>query len=161
MTTGTAGKPAESTDRIERSTLIQAPRERVWRALSDAGEFGTWFGANLTGQVFAPGAHVHGPITIKGFEHIAFDVIIERMDAPKLLSYRWHPFAIDPAVDYSGEPRTLVTFTLKDAPNNATLLTVVESGFDKVPPNRRLEAFRANSGGWEGQLRNITRYAGS
>jgi uncharacterized protein YndB with AHSA1/START domain len=149
------------TDRIERSVVINAPRERVWHALSNAEEFGTWFGANLKGQTFAPGQRVRGPITICGHEHVYFDVVMERIEPPSLLSYRWHPYPIDPAVDYTKEQPTLVTFLLKDTPDNGTLLTVVEEGFDKVPPHRRLEAFRMNSQGWEGQLRNITRHAGS
>ena len=150
----------QATDRIERSIVIDAPRERVWRALADAGEFGSWFGANLQGQAFSPGQRVRGPITIKGFEHIDFDVVTERIEPLRLLSYRWHPYAIDPQVDYTQETPTLVEFTLDDAPGNATLLTVVESGFDNVPPHRRLEAFRMNNNGWEAQLRNIARHAG-
>jgi uncharacterized protein YndB with AHSA1/START domain len=151
---------AASTDRIERSIVIDAPRERVWRALADAGEFGAWFGANLQGQSFAPQQRVRGPITIAGFEHVQFDVVTERVEPQRLLSYRWHPYAIDANVDYSQEPPTLVTFTLEDAPGNATRLTVVESGFDQVPPHRRLEAFRMNSNGWEAQMRNIARHVG-
>lgn len=147
------------TDRIERSIVIAAPRERVWRALSDAEEFGTWFGADLAGQTFAPGKRARGRITSCGYEHVWFDVVVERVDPPNLLSYRWHPYPIDPAVDYAQEQPTLVTFTLKDAPGNATLLTVVESGFDKVPPHRRLEAFRMNTRGWEAQLGNVARHA--
>jgi uncharacterized protein YndB with AHSA1/START domain len=154
----TATTAAAQTDRIERSIQIDAPRSRVWRALSNAQEFGDWFGANLKGQAFAPGQRVQGPITISGYEHVKFDVIVERVEPEKLLSYRWHPYAVDPAIDYSKEQRTLVTFTLKDA-GEGTLLTVVESGFDNVPPERRLEAFRMNSGGWEAQLRNIQRHA--
>lgn len=146
------------TDRIERSIVVAAPPERVWRALSDAGEFGTWFGADLVGQVFAPGKRARGRITICGHEHAWFDVVVERVEPPNLLSYRWHPYAVDPAVDYAKEQPTLVTFTLKDAPGNATLLTVVESGFDNVPPHRRLEAFRMNSRGWEAQIDNIARH---
>ncbi|HXE46934.1 MAG TPA: SRPBCC family protein [Ramlibacter sp.] len=154
MTTATSTE----TDRIERSIQIDAPRSRVWRALSNAEEFGNWFGANLKGQAIAPGQRVQGPITIAGYEHVMFDVIIERVEPEKLLSYRWHPYAVDPAVDYSREQRTLVTFTLKDA-GAGTLLAVVESGFDNVPPQRRLEAFRMNSGGWGAQLKNIQRHA--
>lgn len=146
------------TDRIERSIHIDAPRSRVWRALSNAEEFGNWFGANLKGKAFVPGQRVQGPITIAGYEHVTFDVVVERIEPEKLLSYRWHPYAVDPAIDYSREQRTLVTFTLKDA-GEGTLLTVVESGFDQVPPERRLEAFRRNSGGWEAQLKNIQRHA--
>jgi uncharacterized protein YndB with AHSA1/START domain len=152
----TAATQAE-TDRLERSIQISAPRARVWRALSNAEEFGNWFGANLKGKAFTPGERVQGPITIEGYQHILFDVVVERVEPEKLLSYRWHPYAVDPAVDYSKEQRTLVTFTLKDA-GDGTLLTVVESGFDNVPPERRMEAFRMNAGGWEGQLRNIQRH---
>ena len=148
---------ASDTDRIERSVVINAPRERVWRALSNAEEFGTWFGAKLKDQAFAPGQRVRGQITIPGYEHICFDVVIERIEPQDLLAYRWHPYAVDPAVDYTKEQPTLVTFTLKDVPGG-TLLTVVESGFDKVPPHRRLEAFRMNSRGWEGQINNIVRH---
>lgn len=149
------------TDRIERSILINAPRERVWRALSNAEEFGTWFGVNLKGKVFAAGQHVRGPITIDGYEHIYFDIVMERIEPQTLLSFRWHPYPIDPDVDYAKEEPTLVTFTLKDAPNNGTLFTVVESGFDNVPSHRRLEAFRMNSEGWEAQLDNIARHVSS
>jgi uncharacterized protein YndB with AHSA1/START domain len=146
------------TDRIERSVAIDAPRSRVWRALSNAEEFGSWFGANLKGQSFAPGQRARGQITIKGYEHIAFDIVVERIEPERLLSFRWHPYAVDPAVDYEKEERTLVTFTLEEAPGKGTLLTVVESGFDKVPPDRRMEAFRMNAQGWEGQLRNIVQH---
>lgn len=148
----------ESTDRIERSTVINAPRERVWRALSNAEEFGTWFGANLMGQTFAPGQRARGQITHQGHEHVWFDIVVERIEPPSLLSYRWHPYAVDPKVDYSVEQPTLVTFTLADAPGDGTLLTVVESGFDRVPPQRRLEAFRMNTRGWEAQLQRIARH---
>ena len=145
------------TDRIERNIHIKSPRSRVWRALSDAEEYGNWFGANLKGQTIAPGQRVHGPITIAGYEHVVFDALIERVEPENLLSYRWHPYAVDPAIDYSKEQRTLVTFTLEDA-DAGTLLTVVESGFNHLPPERRLTAFRMNSGGWEGQLKNIDRH---
>ena len=157
MTIESASTTVTETDRIERSVQIDAPRSRVWRALANAEEFGNWFGANLKGQAFAPGQRVQGPITIAGYEHVVFDVVIERIQPEQLLSYRWHPYAVDSAVDYSKEQRTLVTFTLKDA-GEGTLLTVVESGFDNVPPGRRLEAFRMNSRGWEGQMRNIQRH---
>ena len=149
------------TDRIERSVVIDAPRERVWRALANAEEFGRWFGVELTGQSFAPGARTRGRITYPGYEHVWFDFVVERVEPPRLLSYRWHPYAIDPAVDYTAETPTLVTFTLEDAASGATKLTVVESGFDQVPPHRRLEAFRMNSGGWDGQIENIVRHLGA
>jgi uncharacterized protein YndB with AHSA1/START domain len=150
-----------TSDRIERSVVIHAPRDRVWRALSNAEEFGTWFGARLQGQAFAPGQRTRGQVTHPGYEHVWFDVVVERVEPKGLLSFRWHPYAVDPAVDYTKEEPTLVTFTLKDAPGNATLLTVAESGFDKVPPHRRAEAFRMNSGGWEAQMDNIVRHVGS
>ncbi len=159
VTTG-QGKPfapPSETDRLERSVFIQSPRSRVWQAISNATAFGQWFGAKLAGDGFAPGQHVRGPITICGHENVVFDALIERVEPEQLLSYRWHPFAIDPAVDYSVEPRTLVTFTLSDA-EDGTLLTVVESGFDQVPPARRLIAFQMNGNGWEGQMRNIIRH---
>jgi len=152
---------ASGSDRIERSVVINAPRERVWRALSNAEEFGTWFGVNLSGQTFTPGRTARGPVTYKGYEHIIWEASIERLEPPDLLSFHWHPYAIDPTVDYSEEEPTLVTFTLKDAPGNATRLTVVESGFDKVPPHRRLEAFRMNSSGWSAQMENIVRHVTS
>ena len=150
--------PPSDTDRIERSILIRAPRDRVWRALADAEEFGRWFGADLKGQAFVPGARTQGPITIEGYRHVLFDVIVERVEAPRVLAWRWHPYAVDKQVDYSQEQRTLVTFTLEEAPGG-TLLKIVESGFDQVPPGRRLEAFRMNTGGWEGQLENVQRHA--
>jgi len=146
-----------STDRIERQITLKAPPARVWRALSNAEEFGNWFGAKLKGQTFAPGNHVKGNITIPGYEHIVFDVTIDRMEPERLLSWRWHPAAIDPAYDYSKEPTTLVVLELKEIAGG-TLLTVVESGFDQVPPSRRLEAFRMNSGGWEIQFKNVEKY---
>ncbi|MDB5802320.1 MAG: hypothetical protein JWL63_3259 [Rhodocyclales bacterium] len=150
-----------STDRIERSVVIQAPRDRVWKALSNAETFGTWFGANLKGQQFVPGQRTQGPLTIANLEHVKFDVIVERVEPKNMMSYRWHPAALDPSMDYEQEPRTLVTFTLADLPGNQTRLTVVETGFDNVPPNRRLEAFRMNSNGWGWQADNVKRYAES
>ena len=150
---------AAATDRIERSIHIAAPRARVWKALSSAPEFGRWFGAKLDDQAFVPGQRTRGPITHPGFTHIQFDVIVEKMEPEQRMAFRWHPYPMDPAVDYEKEERTLVTFTLEDAPGG-TLLKVVESGFDKVAPGRRMEAFRMNSGGWEAQLKNVAAHAG-
>ena len=147
-----------STDRIERKIVIKAPRSRVWRALTSAEEFGGWFGAALQGQVFAAGQRTQAQITIPGYTHVMFDVMIERVEPERLMSWRWHPYSVDPAIDYSKEPRTLVVFELKEV-EGGTLLSVVESGFDQVPPARRLEAFRMNSGGWEDQLANIRKHA--
>lgn len=144
-----------STDRIERSITINAPRAKVWRALTNAEEFGSWFGADLKGQRFAPGQRARGPITFKGYEHLFFDVVVDRIQPEDLMSYRWHPYAHDPNVDYTKEEPTLVTFTLKDAPGNGTLLTVVETGFDRLPPERRMETFRMNTLGWESQTKKL------
>lgn len=145
-----------NTDRIEKTITLQAPRAAVWRALTTAEEFGAWFGARLTG-VFTPGARIAGTITSKGYEHLAIEITIERVDPERLLSYRWHPHAVDPAIDYSTEATTLCEFTLEDVPGG-TRLTVVESGFDRLPASRRDEAFRMNGPGWAGQLGNIERY---
>jgi len=102
-----------STDRIERSILINAAPSRVWKALTNAEEFGGWFGVALKGKSFTAGQPVQGHITIAGYEHVLFDVLIERVEPETLFSYRWHPYAVDPAADYSKEPTTLVEFTLK------------------------------------------------
>jgi uncharacterized protein YndB with AHSA1/START domain len=148
-----------STDRIEKQIVLKAPRARVWRALTDAAEFGTWFGVKLDGA-FTPGAQVKGQITIPGYTHVMFDVVIERLEPERVMAWRWHPYAVDPKVDYAKEERTLVTFELKEV-DGGTLLSVVESGFDQVPPARRMEAFRMNSGGWEEQVGNIRKHVES
>jgi uncharacterized protein YndB with AHSA1/START domain len=145
-----------STDRIEKRITLRAPRSRVWRAIANADEFGRWFGVKLNGAV-APGATLTGPITIKGYEHLTLDLTVEKVEPERLISFRWHPNAIDPNRDYSSEPTTLVTFTLEDA-NGGTLLTVVESGFDSIPLARRAEAFRGNDSGWAQQMVQIEQY---
>jgi uncharacterized protein YndB with AHSA1/START domain len=145
-----------NTDRIEKKIVLRAPRSRVWRALADSEEFGSWFGAKLEGA-FAPGATVKGRITHPGYEHLTFEITVERVDPERLLSYRWHPYAIDPDVDYSGEPTTLIEFRLEEVAGG-TQLTVVESGFDQIPLARRAEAFRMNDQGWTQQLENIERH---
>jgi uncharacterized protein YndB with AHSA1/START domain len=146
-----------STDRIERQILLKAPRSRVWRALSDAEEFGGWFGVKLQGKTFTPGVRTRGQVTYPGYEHVTFDVTIERMEPERVLSWRWVPAPIERNVDYSHEPTTLVTFELQEV-DGGTLLTVVETGFDKVPPARRMDAFRMNSEGWDGQMENIAKH---
>jgi uncharacterized protein YndB with AHSA1/START domain len=145
-----------STDRIEKRVTLRAPRSRVWRALTKAEEFGAWFGVKLEHD-FAEGAAVRGRITIKGYENALFEMFVERIQPEQLFSYRWHPYAVDPKHDYSSEPTTLVEFRLAEA-DGGTLLTIVESGFDRLPPSRRAEAFRMNEGGWTGQIKNIERY---
>jgi uncharacterized protein YndB with AHSA1/START domain len=146
-----------STDRIERTILLKAPRSRVWRALSNAAEFGAWFGVDFKGKAFAAGKPVRGKVTYPGYEHIEMEVQIERMEPERLLSWRWHPAAIDPAVDYSDEPTTLVEFELSEG-EGGTVLTVVESGLDKIPLARRATVFRLNSSGWDEQMRNIEKH---
>ena len=145
-----------STDRIEKTVTLTAPRARVWQAIADARQFGEWFRVRLDGE-FAVGATIRGHITYPGYEYITMEVVVERMEPERFFSYRWHPYAIDPKVDYSPEPMTLVEFTLEDAPGG-TRLTIVESGFDRVPLSRRAEAFRMNSDGWSEQMQNIERY---
>lgn len=145
-----------TTDRIEKQVLLRAPQSRVWRALTDAEEFGSWFRVKLEGR-FVQGAPTRGRITYPGYEHIIMEVEVERMEAEIRFAFRWHPYAIDPEVDYSGEPSTLVEFRL-EAVEEGTLLKVVESGFDQLPANRREEAFRMNDRGWAQQLVNIERH---
>lgn len=140
-------------DRIERKILLRAPKARVWRALTDAEEFGAWFRVKLEGR-FTVGERIRGKITHPGYEHVTMEVTVERMDVEKLFSFRWHPYAIDPKIDYSLEPTTLVEFRLQEAAEG-TMLKVVESGFDQIPAERRAEAFRMNSQGWAAQLENV------
>jgi uncharacterized protein YndB with AHSA1/START domain len=145
-----------TTDSIRKQILLRAPQTRVWKALTDSKEFGTWFKVDLEGP-FVPGQWNRGRITHPGFDHITMEILVERMEAETLFSYRWHPYPMDPAVDYSIEPATLVEFRL-EAVEGGTLLEVVESGFDQLPPSRRDEAFRMNERGWTGQLANIERH---
>ena len=145
-------------DRIEKSIELKAPVARVWRALTDYREFGQWFRVELEGP-FVPGQVSRGRITYPGFEHVIMQVTVQKMEHEQLFSYTWHPYAIDPKVDYSQEPPTLVEFELEKTPSG-TLLKVTESGFDKIPSHRRAEAFRMNEGGWTAQLRNIERHVG-
>ncbi len=145
-----------TTDRIEKQVLLRAPRGRVWRAIADAREFGEWFLVKLEGA-FRPGATVRGQITYPGYEHVTMEITVDRMDTERLFSYRWRPYAIDPNVDYSAEPKTLVEFHLEDAPGG-TLLTITESGFDGIPAARRDEAFRMNDDGWGQQTENIRKH---
>jgi uncharacterized protein YndB with AHSA1/START domain len=145
-----------STDRIEKEIVLRAPRARVWRALTDSTEFGAWFGVKLEGA-FVPGKPVAGTMTVKGYEGMKFEIVIDEIAPEERFSYRWHPYAIDPKVDYSGEPMTLVAFRLEDL-GESTKVTVVESGFDAIPAARRAEALRMNTHGWGAQLENIARH---
>ena len=155
MTT-TMTETMPDTDRIEKKVVLRAPRSRVWRAISDADQFGEWFRVALDGD-FAEGKTTRGKILHKGYEHIQMEMQVERIDPEKYFSYRWHPYAIDPTADYSKEPTTLVEFKLEDA-KEGTALTIIESGFDRVPAGRRAEAFRMNDQGWAGQVKAIDKY---
>jgi uncharacterized protein YndB with AHSA1/START domain len=146
-----------TTDRIEKEMLLRAPLARVWRAISTADEFGTWFGMDFGGQAFAVGESVSGKILYPGYEHLRCEMAVERIEPQRLFAYRWHPYAIDPAIDYSSEPMTLVEFQL-DEVAEGTRLRIVESGFDQIPAGRRAEAFRMNSGGWDMQMKDIEKH---
>jgi uncharacterized protein YndB with AHSA1/START domain len=145
-----------NTDRIEKKIVLRAPPSRVWRAITTVEEFNSWFRVKLRGT-FAPGQKLEGPITYPGYEHLKMEITVEKVEPQRLLSYRWHPNAVDPKIDYSAEPTTLVEFKLEEVPGG-TELTLVESGFDRLPPERRAEAFRGNEGGWAQQLENIARH---
>jgi uncharacterized protein YndB with AHSA1/START domain len=144
------------TDRIEKTIALRAPRARVWRALTQADQFAAWFGIALEGT-FAPGARLVGSLTSPGREHLLFEIVVERIEPEHLLSYRWHPYPVQSGVDYAAEPMTLVEFHLADVADG-TQLTVVESGFDRLPPARRVTAFRRNEQGWAEQLTHIAEY---
>jgi uncharacterized protein YndB with AHSA1/START domain len=147
-----------NTDRIEKRVVLRAPRSRVWRAISDAKEFGKWFRITLDGA-FAEGRTVRGRVAIPGHEHLKVEMQVERIEPERYFSYRWHPYPKDPAHDYSAEPMTLVEFTLEDVEGGGgTALTIVESGFDRIPLARRAEAFRMNTDGWSGQIKNLAAY---
>ena len=158
---------ASSTDRIEKSVRLRASRARVWQALSDAREFGEWFGVRFDGP-FVAGRTLTGVIVpTKADPDVAreqepyagtrFDVHVEQVEPQRLLSFRWHPYAVDANTDYSHEPTTLVVFTLEDDPDGV-LLRVTESGFDAIPLDRRAAAFSANEGGWAAQMMLIEKH---
>lgn len=158
---------SECPDRIEKQVLLKASRERVWRAISDAEAFGTWFGVAFDGP-FVAGQRLTGRITPtrvdaevaamqKPHEGTPFEWIVETIEPMRRIAFRWHPFAMDAGVDYAGEPMTSIVFELHDAPGGI-LLSVTESGFDKLPPDRRERAFAANEGGWTHQVRLVAKY---
>ena len=142
-----------STDRIEKRIELNAPPARVWRALTDHREFGEWFRVNLEGP-FVSGQSTRGRITYPGYEHLIMEVVVQKMEPERLFSFHWHPYAVDPKMDYSKERPTLVEFKLEKT-RVGTVLVVTESGFDSIPAARRGEAFRMNSGGWTEQMKNI------
>jgi uncharacterized protein YndB with AHSA1/START domain len=154
-------------ERIQKKALLHARPSRVWRAIADPKEFGAWFGMQIEGS-FDPGSRVVGRITPttadpeiakqqKEHEGLEGEMLIDRVEPERLLTFRWHPFATDPSFDYSGEPTTVVSFELEEAGNN-TLLSVTESGFDRLPVERRTQAFAANEQGWGKQMELIEKY---
>lgn len=145
-----------NSDRIEKTVVLKAPRSRVWRALTSADEFGSWFGARMDGP-FVAGERAIGRITVPNYDHLNIELVIDRIEPERLFSYRWHPYAVEANVDYSSEPMTLVEFHLADDPGGVRL-TVIESGFDRIPMVRRATAYRMNEGGWAAQLSNIERH---
>ena len=158
---------AASTDRIEKRVLLRASRERVWRAISDSKQFGSWFGVEFDGP-FVAGASIIGkmvPTTVDAevakrqetYRGYRFEFAVDRVEPMRVFSFRWHPFAMDSGVDYSKEPSTLVVFELAEAADG-TMLTVTESGFDQIPIERRAKAFAANEGGWTAQMKLIENY---
>lgn len=157
MSTSTSSPSSSSTDRIEKTMVLHAPRAKVWRALTDPTQFGEWFGAQLK-DPFTPGARVRGPVTSRGYEHLVMDITIDRVEPERLFSWRWQPGGmanIDPA-----EPMTLVVFELEEVPEG-TRLTVRESGFDQIPVSRRGKVYRENDAGWAGQFKNLQKYLAS
>jgi len=142
-----------SIDRIEKRIDLNVPVSRVWRALTDYREFGEWFRVKLDGP-FVPNQVSRGHITYPGYEHLKWGATVQKMEPESLFSFTWHPYAVDPKKDYSEEPTTLVEFRLQKTATG-TLLVLTESGFDKIPVERRLEAFRMNDGGWTEQMKNI------
>ncbi len=142
---------------IKRKVLLNAPRQRVWEALTDAEQFGSWFGIALKGKQFAQGRTIEAPITYPGYEHVVWKARIERLEPQTRFSFSWHPYAVDKDVDYDAETPTLVEFTLEDHAEGI-LLRVVESGFDGIPDVRRQKAYKKNSRGWDDQMNNIEDY---
>jgi uncharacterized protein YndB with AHSA1/START domain len=143
-------------NQIEKRMELKAPVSRVWRALTDHREFGEWFRVKLDGP-FVAGQKSTGHITYPGYEHVKWEAVVQKMEPERLFSFTWHPYGIDPKVDYSKETPTLVEFRLEQT-TGGTLLVLTESGFDNVPSDRRLEAFRMNDGGWTQQMKNIESY---
>jgi len=156
-----------SRDSIQNQILLRAPRERVWQALTDSRQFGAWFGMRFSAP-FVPGATMRGTMTPTAvdpeiarkqepFEGLPFEITIDRIEPQRLFSFRWHPGAVDPTVDYAAEPTTLVTFELEETPDGI-LLTVTESGFDRIPLARRAQAFSGNEQGWSLVVTLVEKY---
>lgn len=143
-------------NQIEKRIELKAPISRVWRALTDHREFGEWFRVHLDGP-FVPGQLSTGHITYPGYEHVPWKAVVQKMEPERVFSFTWHPYSVDPQTDYDQEEPTLVEFRLEETPAG-TLLVLTESGFDKIPSDRRVEAFRRNEGGWTEQMKNIESY---
>jgi uncharacterized protein YndB with AHSA1/START domain len=156
-----------SNDQIEREVVLRAPLERVWRAISDADEFGLWFGVRFD-EPFVAGTSVTGVIT-----PTTVDEDVARAQAPhagksdtwqivsvepqRRLAFRWHPYAVESGTEYSQDPTTLVEFTLTET-NDGVLLRIVESGFDNIPTERRASALEQNAEGWAAQTELVRKY---
>jgi uncharacterized protein YndB with AHSA1/START domain len=156
-----------SSDRIEKEVLLRAPLGRVWRAISDADEFGRWFGVRFDGP-FVAGASVAGVITPttvdddvaqaqEPYAGKADTWQIVAVEPQRRLAFRWHPYAVESGIDYSPEPTTLVEFTLTET-TDGVLLRIVESGFDAIPAERRVSALEHNSEGWAKQTELLRKY---
>jgi len=156
--------------RIQKSALLRAPLGVAWAAVSDARRFGSWFGVEFD-RGFEEGAIITGrivPTTVdpevaklqEPHRGKPFTFVVEGIEPRRRISFRWHPFAIDPKRDYSAEPMTLIVFELQEVAGG-TRLTITESGFDAIPPDRREEAYRANEGGWTHQLALVSKYLAS
>ncbi len=166
-----------STDRIEKIVHLKAPVSRVWRAVAEPAEFGRWFGVELVGR-FAPGEKVRGkfgalpppevfadlqrkvgvePAPIKAPAPDAVFCTIDRVEPETYFSFRWIPFGVEASIDPATEPTTLVEFRLEPEASG-TKLTITESGFDKIPLERRAKAFAANDYGWAAQAKLIEKY---
>jgi uncharacterized protein YndB with AHSA1/START domain len=154
-------------DKIEKQVILRASLARVWRAISNSTEFGSWFGVAFEAP-FVAGTAIRGKIMPtqvdpevakmqKPYEGQAFNITIEKLEPEKEFSFRWHPFAVDPNVDYASQPTTLVVFALKEVPEGVRL-TITESGFDRIPLERRAKALAANEGGWTHQAKLIEKY---
>jgi uncharacterized protein YndB with AHSA1/START domain len=142
-----------NSDRIEKKIVLNAPVSRVWRAITDHQEFGRWFRVKLEAP-FVPGKTARGRITYPGYEHLAWEAVVQTMEPERLFAFTWHPYAIDPKIDYTKEPQTTVEFRLEPVAGG-TELTITESGFDQIPAGRRPEALRMNDRGWSQQIENI------
>lgn len=145
-----------STDRIEKTVVLRAPLARVWRAIANAEEFGAWFGVALKGE-FRAGQSIGAKLTVAGYDHLTLTMDVVSIEPQRLFSFRWHPHAVDPKHDYSNEEKTLVELALREVAGG-TELTIVESGFDKLPLERRAKAFSSNGEGWGIQAKQIERY---